>query len=154
VIVVDASVMVFALSSPTADGEAARSAMAADDTGLGPAHMPLEVIRTLRKAVVSGRLRENDAVAAYDALLAAEITYIGTSEALLRAVWAMRHNVSAYDAAYLVIAAEHEARLVTFDARLAKAAEQVAPFVSVLTLGPARSSRPRGDDRQAGTGPS
>jgi len=50
--------------------------------------------------------------------------------------------------------AEHEARVVTFDARPAKAVEQVAPFVSVLTLGPARSGRPRGDDRQAGTGPS
>jgi hypothetical protein len=36
--------------------------------------------------------------------------------------------------AYLAIAAEYGARLVTFDARLAKAAEQVAPFVSVLKL--------------------
>jgi predicted nucleic acid-binding protein len=120
VIVVDANVMVFALSSPTAEGEAARSTMAADDTWLGPAHLPLEVIRTLRKAPVGGRLEENDAVAAYQALMAAEITYIGASEALLRAVWAMRHNVSAYDAAYLAVAAEYGAQLATFDARLAR----------------------------------
>jgi predicted nucleic acid-binding protein len=138
VIVVDASVMVFALSSPTAEGEAARSAMAADDTWLGPAHMPLEVIRTLRKAVVGGRLEENDAVATYVALMATEIPYIGASEPLLRAVWAMRHNMSAYDAAYLAIAVEYGAHLVTFDARLAKAAEQAVPFVSVLTLGSAQ----------------
>jgi predicted nucleic acid-binding protein len=46
----------------------------------------------------------------------------------------MRHNVSAYDAAYLAVAAEYGGRLVTFDARLAKAAEQVAPLVSVVKL--------------------
>jgi predicted nucleic acid-binding protein len=133
-IVVDASVMVFALSSPTTQGAAARAAMTADDTWICPAHMPLEVIRTLRKAVVGGHLTEDDAIAAYTVLMASEITYVGASEALLRTVWAMRHNVSAYDAAYLAIAAEYGARLVTFDARLAKAAEQVAPFVSVLKL--------------------
>jgi predicted nucleic acid-binding protein len=134
VIVVDASLMVLALSSPTAQGAAARSAMTADDTWISPAHMPLEVIRTLRKAVVGGHLTEDDAIAAYTVLITSEITYVGASEALLRAVWAMRHNVSAYDAPYIAIAAEYGARLVTFDARLAKAAEQVAPFVSVLKL--------------------
>jgi predicted nucleic acid-binding protein len=134
VIVVDASAMVVAPSSPTMQGEAARAAMAADDIWIAPAHMPLEVVRTLGKAVVGGRLAEDDASAAFEALLAAEITYVGPSEALLQAAWAMRHNVSAYDAAYLAIAAEHGARLVTFDTRLAKAAEQVAPLVSVLAL--------------------
>ena len=133
-IVVDASVMVFALSSPTSQGDAARSAMTADDAWFGPAHMPLEVIRTLRKAVVAGRMTEDDVAAAFTALMAAEITYVGAGEALLRAVWSMRHNVSAYDAAYLAVAAEYGARLVTFDARLAKAAEQVAPLVPVLKL--------------------
>jgi predicted nucleic acid-binding protein len=44
----------------------------------------------------------------------------------------MRHNVSAYDAAYLAVAAERGAQLVTFDAKLAKAAEQVVPSVPVL----------------------
>jgi predicted nucleic acid-binding protein len=134
VIVVDASVMVVALSSPSAEGEAARSAMTADDMWIAPAHMPLEVISTLRKAVVGGHLAEDDAGAAFAALLASEITYVGVNEARLRAAWAMRHNVSAYDAAYLAIAAEHGARLVTFDTRLAKAAEQVAPSVSILAL--------------------
>lgn len=43
----------------------------------------------------------------------------------------MRHNVSAYDAAYLAVAAEYEAGLVTFDTRLARAAAQVMPSVPV-----------------------
>jgi predicted nucleic acid-binding protein len=83
---------------------------------------------------LAGALAEGDADAAFAALLAAEITYVGVSEALLQAAWAVRHNVSAYDVAYLAIAAEYGARLVTFDTRLAKAAEQVAPLVSVLAL--------------------
>jgi predicted nucleic acid-binding protein len=133
-IVVDASAMVFALSSPTPQGNAARAAMTADSRWIAPGHMPLEVIRTLRKAVLGGHLTEDDAVAAYTALMGAEITYLATDQTMLRAVWALRQNVSAYDAPYLAVAAEHGARLVTLDARLAKAAEQVAPLVQVLKL--------------------
>lgn len=131
-IVVDANVMVLALASSTDKGAAARAALTSDDLWLAPAHMPLEVIRTLRKAVVGGQLAEPDAVAAFGALMAAEITYTGATDTLLQAVWGMRHNVSAYDAGYLAVAAERGAQLVTFDIRLAKAAEQVVPDVPVL----------------------
>jgi predicted nucleic acid-binding protein len=133
-IVIDASAMVFALSSPSAQGDAARAVLAQDDLWLAPAHMPLEVIRTLRKATVSGAITEADAAAAYQALAAAEITYIGTTPPLLAAVWEMRHNVTAYDAAYLAVAAQHQAQLVTLDNHLAKAAEQVAPLISIVLI--------------------
>ncbi|WP_157172215.1 type II toxin-antitoxin system VapC family toxin [Nocardia pneumoniae] len=53
---------------------------------------------------------------------------------LLHAVWAMRHNVSVYDAAYLAVAAMQDAPLVTFDARLAKAAEQTKAPIRVVLL--------------------
>lgn len=133
-IVVDANVMVMALSSPSTQGDAARAAMLADDDWIAPAHMPLEVLRTLRKAVLGDRLTAKDADAAFGALTAMQIEYVGTDTALLQSVWSMRHNVSVYDAAYLAIAAVHDAPLVTFDARLAKAAEQVAPSVHVTLL--------------------
>jgi predicted nucleic acid-binding protein len=132
VIVVDANVMVLALASPTDKGDAARAVLTADDLWFAPAHMPLEVIRTLRKAVIGGQLVEPDALAAFGALMAAEITYSGATDTLLQAVWGMRHNVSAYDAAYLAVAAERGAQLVTFDTRLAKAAERVVPHIPVL----------------------
>lgn len=133
-IVVDASVMVVALSSPSAPGDAARAAMTADDAWFAPAHMPLEVLRTLRRAVVGGHLGEDDAVAAFTGLLSSDITYVGADDPLLRAVWAMRQNVSAYDAAYLAVAAEYDAALITFDGRLASAATQVMPELSVVLL--------------------
>jgi predicted nucleic acid-binding protein len=132
VIVVDANVMILALVSPTDKGDAARAALTSDDLWCAPAHMPLEVIHALRKAVVKRQLAEPDANAAFDALMAAEVAYIGATDPLLHAVWAMRHHVSAYDSAYLAVAAERDATLVTFDARLAKAAAQALPHVPVL----------------------
>ncbi|GAB2693496.1 type II toxin-antitoxin system VapC family toxin [Nocardia thraciensis] len=133
-IVVDANVMVMALSSPTTQGDAARAAMLTDDDWVAPAHMPLDVLRTLHKAVLGGFLTATDADAAFGALTAVQIDYIGTDIALLQAVWAMRHSASIHDAAYLAIATVHDAPLVTFDARLAKAAEQAAPNVSLVLL--------------------
>ncbi|WP_024800643.1 type II toxin-antitoxin system VapC family toxin [Nocardia sp. BMG51109] len=133
-IVVDANVMVLALSSPSAQGDSARAAMLADDDWCAPAHMPLEVLRTLRKAVLGNRLTAKDGDAAFGALTAMQIEYTGTDIALLQAVWAMRHNVSVYDAAYVAVAAIHDAPLVTFDARLAKAAEQAVPNVRIALL--------------------
>jgi predicted nucleic acid-binding protein len=126
--------MVFALASPAAAGDTARAALTADDLWLAPGHMPLEVVRTLRRAVVGGHLKEDDAVVAFEALMAAEIRYVGADDSLLRAVWAMRHNLSAYDAAYLAVAAEFNARLITLDQRLAKAAAQVMPSVPVSLI--------------------
>ncbi|MFV2019232.1 VapC toxin family PIN domain ribonuclease [Micromonospora sp. LOL_023] len=95
-IVVDANVMVLALASPTGQGAAARAALTSDDLWFAPAHMPFEVIRTLRKAVVGGQLAVPDAHAAFAALMAAEITYTGATDTLLQNAWGLRHNVSAY----------------------------------------------------------
>ncbi len=131
-IVVDANVMVAALISPTTQGDSARAAMYADDDWLAPAHMPLEVLRTLRKAALGGRAIPDDTNAAFHALSAMQITYVSIDIPLLQAVWAMRHNVSAYDAAYLAVAVMNDAPLITFDARLVKTAEQTVPNVQVV----------------------
>lgn len=133
-IVVDANVAVLALVSPAAEGDSARAAMFPDEVWIAPAHMPLEVLRTLRKAVLGGHLSGNDAEAAFQALIAMQIEYVGTDVVLLHAVWAMRHNISVSDAAYLAVAAMHDAPLVTFDARLANAAERVKPAIRVNLL--------------------
>ena len=133
-IVVDANVVVLALSSPTVQGAAARAAMVADDDWTAPAHMPLEVIRTLSKVVIDGHMNADDAAAAFQALTGMQIEYVGTDVPLLQAVWGMRQNVSVYDAAYLAIAAMYDAPLVTFDSRLADAAEQAMPNIRVIVL--------------------
>lgn len=130
-IVVDANVMVMALASSTTQGDSARAVMFADDDWMAPAHMPLEVVRTLGKAVRGDRLTADAAEAAFRALIATQIEYSRTDVVLLQIVWAMHENISAYDAAYLAVAAMHDAPLVTFDARLARAAEQLEPEIRV-----------------------
>jgi predicted nucleic acid-binding protein len=134
VIVVDASAMVFALVSADPAGDRARSAMTADDEWIAPAHMPLEVLRTLSKAAIRGRLKADDAQAAFQELTTMQISYATTDAPMLHAVWAMRHNASAYDAAYLAIALEYEVPLITFDSRLANAAKQIQPNAAVVLL--------------------
>jgi predicted nucleic acid-binding protein len=96
--------------------------------------MPLEVLRTITKAVNRGRLEAADAQAAFEELTTTQITYATTDVPMLQAVWAMRHNASSYDAAYLAIALEYEVPLITFDARLANAAEQIHPAATVVML--------------------
>ena len=133
-IVVDANVAVMALVSSAADGDSARTAMLPAEVWIAPAHMPLEVLRTLSKAALGGHLRIDDAEAAFQALMAMQIEYVGSDIVLLQAVWAMRHNISVYDAAYLAVAAMHDAPLVTFDARLADAAHRFQPDIRVNLL--------------------
>lgn len=115
-------------------GARARAAMLSDDIWIAPAHMPLEVLRTLGKAVLGGHLGVDDAEAAFQALTTIQIEYVGTDVVLLQAVWAMRHNISVYDAGYLAVAAMYDAPLVTFDARLANAADRVKPAIRVHLL--------------------
>lgn len=133
-IVVDANVVVMALVSSAAEGDSARAAMLPAEVLIAPGHMPLEVLRTLSKAVVGGHLTIDDAEAAFRALLVMQIEAVGPNIVLLQAVWAMRHDISVYDAAYLAVAAMHDAPLVTFDARLADGANQVEPDIRVNLL--------------------
>jgi predicted nucleic acid-binding protein len=133
-IVIDANVAVMALVSPAAAGDYARTAMSADDDWIAPAHMPLEVMRALHKAVLGDHLIAEDAESAFQSLIAMQFEFVGTDRGLLQAVWAMRHRISVYDAAYLAVAATQGAPLVTFDAQLARAAEHVKPDIRVNLL--------------------
>ena len=86
-----------------------------------PELLDLEVAQVLRRLVREGALSASRAEAAIEDLLDLRITRYPHSMLLPR-IWQLRHNLSAYDAAYVVLAEKLGATLLTRDARLASAA--------------------------------
>ncbi|UVO13297.1 type II toxin-antitoxin system VapC family toxin [Mycobacterium sp. SVM_VP21] len=133
-IVVDAGVLVLALTSGTPQGDAARAALNRDDGWLAPAHMPGEVLRTLHKAVLRQQLNPEDAEAAAEAVTALAIEYVLPDALLLRTAWAWRHNISIYDGLYVAVAVERSAAVITVDSRLVSATDQLGIPVAITLL--------------------
>ena len=83
-----------------------------------PELLDLEVVQVLRRLVREGRLSASRAEQAIQDLLDMRITRY-PHLVLLPRIWQLRHNLSAYDAAYIVLAEKLGATLLTRDARLA-----------------------------------
>jgi predicted nucleic acid-binding protein len=86
-----------------------------------PELLDLEVAQVLRRLVREGALSASRAEAAIQDLLDMRIARYPHS-VLLPRIWRLRHNLSAYDAAYVVLAEKLGATLLTRDAKLASAA--------------------------------
>src|SRR4029077_19733322 len=87
-------------------------------------HVPdlfdLEVVQVLRRLASQGVVSVNRADEAVRDLLDLRVTRYPPL-VLVPRIWQLRHNCSAYDAAYIVLAEKLGAALVTRDARLASA---------------------------------
>ena len=90
-----------------------------------PELLDLEVAQVLHRLVREGVLPATRAEAAIQDLLDLRLTRYPHS-LLLPRIWQFRHNLSAYDAAYVVLAEKLGATLLTRDARLATAAGHAA----------------------------
>lgn len=85
-------------------------------------HVPhlidIEVAHVVRRAWLQGLVAEGRAEEALEDLAAwALIRY--PHDLFLPRIWSLRHNVTAYDAAYIALAETLEVTLLTCDARLA-----------------------------------
>jgi len=80
--------------------------------------LDLEVTQVLRRLLAKGTVTAGRAEHAIQDLLDLRITRYAHFPFLSR-VWQLRHNFSAYDAAYVVLAETLAAPLITRDARLA-----------------------------------
>ena len=101
-----------------------RLIFAPDETIHAPRLIDLEVTQVLRRYVQSGVLSADRGSEAVAALADFPLTRYSHSF-LLHRIWQMRHNVTAYDVAYLALAEAPEAPLVTRDSALAKFGGQV-----------------------------
>jgi predicted nucleic acid-binding protein len=118
--VIDASGMVLALLGRSPDAVALRSRFRTEDCH-APSLVDAEVGNVLRRSVLRKELAAEDA----EALLAACWPLVDyrheMTGSLAKAAWALRENVSFYDALYAALAGALAVPLVTADVRLAKA---------------------------------
>jgi predicted nucleic acid-binding protein len=120
VTVLDASALVeLLLGTQTGRSIAARIADPAQ--GLHVPHLAdVEVVQVLRRLVRERELDLASATAAIDNLLSLDVERHG-HEPLLERVWALRANLTAYDAVYVALAEALDCTLLTCDGSLARA---------------------------------
>jgi predicted nucleic acid-binding protein len=132
-IVLDASaVLEFLLRTPIGL-KVARRIAPADETLHAPHLIDLEVAQVLRRREASrslSRSRAEQAIADFSDLDFARYPH----DALLPRIWALRKNVTAYDAAYLALSEALDAPLLTADEKLARSPGHKAR-VEVVALG-------------------
>jgi predicted nucleic acid-binding protein len=87
---------------------------------LAPHLVLFEATNALRGLERAGGLSADAAALAHADLLSLDLV-LWPYEVLARQVWALRHQVSVFDAAYVAVAVQAGATLVTLDRRLAAA---------------------------------
>jgi predicted nucleic acid-binding protein len=125
-IVLDASAAIDWLLQTSAGQHIDKRIYSHNESLHAPHLLDLEVTQVLRRLASQGVISAHRADEAIRDLLDLRITRY-PHQLLLRRIWQLRHNFSAYDAAYVVLAEKLRAALITRDARLASASGHAAP---------------------------
>lgn len=120
-IVLDASAAIDWLLQTAAGQQVENRIYLRGDSLHAPHLLDLEVAQVLRRLVREGKVSVQRADQAIQDLLNLRVTRY-PHIVFLPHIWRLRHNLSAYDAAYVALAERLGATLVTRDARLASAA--------------------------------
>lgn len=124
-IVVDASAVLEVLLLTPPSARLRQRLFTADETVHAPHLLDLEVAQVLRRYCLSGELRPARALQALEDLLDFPVTRY-PHDLLLPRIWQLRHNLTAYDAAYLALAEALHAPLLTRDKALAASSGHTA----------------------------
>jgi predicted nucleic acid-binding protein len=117
--VIDAAAAIDALTA-NPPSNSLRGRLAGDPDLHAPHLIDVETLHVLRRFVAASKLTQERAAIVRTGLQALAITRY-SHELLLERMWALRHNLTAYDAAYVALSELLEAPLVTTDARVAAA---------------------------------
>jgi predicted nucleic acid-binding protein len=125
--IIDASVLaVFYLTAdPRRDAVIAR--LSAGDALYAPAHLDAEVVSALRGLARANPALQRATPAALRHLARLPVRRMPLAP-LLDRMWALRDNVTAYDAAYVALAERLAAPVLTCDAKLAAASGGLCAF--------------------------
>ena len=126
--VVDASVLVAALVDAGNEGEWAEITISVGDLA-GPELVLVETSNILRRLERSAQISTLEASSAYVDLLRLEIELFPFVPFAER-VWALRHNLTSYDAWYVALAESLDCPLATLDYRLRRAS---GPTCEIIT---------------------
>ena len=117
-IVTDASAVLEVLLGTTAALDIQRRLFDSGESLHAPHLLDLEIAQVLRRYVSGGELTPQRGKQALTDLADFQI-FRYPHDLFLPRIWALRHNVTAYDAAYLALAESLAAPLITCDTRLA-----------------------------------
>jgi predicted nucleic acid-binding protein len=120
VIVIDASAVLEVLLNTSAAGKVAERLFAGNDTLHAPHVLDLEIAQVLRRYTLSAAMDAERCEQALEDLADLPLNRYPHDVFLLR-IWALRRNLTAYDAAYVALAEALDAPLVTRDGALARA---------------------------------
>jgi predicted nucleic acid-binding protein len=101
------------------------------DALFAPAHLDAEIVSALRGMARSNRGLEQVVPRALSHLAGFPVRRMPLPP-LLNRMWELRHNITAYDAAYVALAERLQAVLITCDARLAAASGPNCTFDQIL----------------------
>ena len=128
-VVVDASVVVALLVDGGPGGTWAASVVSGEDLA-APQLLHVEVANVLRRAALAQDISDDVAALAHADLLDLHVATF-SYEPLADRIWALRHNLTTYDAWYVAVAERLDAPLATLDVRLGH-----APGIDCRTLMP------------------
>jgi predicted nucleic acid-binding protein len=101
-----------------------------DDDLFAPDLLVPEVMRQLRRFVVTGHLSEAHGTDLIARMLDFPIEYLHTWP-YTTTMWQWRHNIAPFDAGYVALALDLQCPLLTSDRWLAAAAHGIVPVISV-----------------------
>ncbi len=119
-LVVDASVLVYALIADDDTGERMRLRLDAEATVCAPEIIDLEVVNAWRRDLLAGRIGEDRSRLALEDLADLSLARM-PHRPLMSRIWELRHNLTPYDAAYVALAESLNATLLTVDGRSTRA---------------------------------
>jgi len=122
-LVVDASAVAEVLFGTAAGRRAA--ALLDEHELIAPQHLTAEVASVIRGWALSRQITDEQALRGFSEFDELGVEHIPMMS-MLPDVYALRHNISAYDAMYVVLARATQCQLLTLDARLAAAAPDCA----------------------------